>query len=233
MKKIQLIISILFISNYSIAQNKNFIDQSYLETTAKVDTLITPDIIFLNILINEKDERNRISVEELEGKMMNALTVLGIDLKKQLSLTDLSSNFKTYFLKRKDIMKSKAYNLKVYDATTAGKAMAELEDVGISNVTLDKTEYSKMEELKLELKSLAVAKAKKQADYLVKPLNQKITRALFIADKYYQEYDNRYGQLDAVVVMAYSNAPVKEEAVEIEFKSIKVEAEVTVKFGME
>lgn len=82
MKKIQLLITLLFIGNLSIAQNKNFIDQSYLETTAKVDTLIIPDIIYLHILINEKDERNRVSVEELESKMMNALTVLGIDLKK-------------------------------------------------------------------------------------------------------------------------------------------------------
>lgn len=63
MKKIQLLITLLFIGNLSIAQNKNFIDQSYLETTAKVDTLIIPDIIYLHILINEKDERNRVSVE--------------------------------------------------------------------------------------------------------------------------------------------------------------------------
>lgn len=130
-------------------------------------------------------------------------------------------------------MKSKAYNLKVDDATTAGRVMAALEDAGISNVTLDKTEYSKMEELKLQLKSLAVAKAKKQAEYLVKPLNQKITRALFIADKYYQEYEKQYNQLDAVVINAFSSTTKMEEPVEIEFKSIKVEAEVTVKFGME
>lgn len=130
-------------------------------------------------------------------------------------------------------MKSKAYNLKVDDATTAGRVMAALEDAGISNVTLDKTEYSKMEELKLQLKSLAVAKAKKQAEYLVKPLNQKITRALFIADKYYQEYEKQYNQLDAVVINSFSSTTKIEEPVEIEFKSIKVEAEVTVKFGME
>jgi len=48
----------------SNGQTKNFIDQPYLETTAKVDTLIKPDIIYLGILIREKDERNKISVEK-------------------------------------------------------------------------------------------------------------------------------------------------------------------------
>ncbi len=37
-------------------QTKNFIDQPFIETTAQVDTLVTPDRIYLNILILEKDE---------------------------------------------------------------------------------------------------------------------------------------------------------------------------------
>jgi hypothetical protein len=35
------------------AQTKNFIDRPYLETTAKVDTLVTPNQIFLSIYIHE------------------------------------------------------------------------------------------------------------------------------------------------------------------------------------
>ena len=166
--------------------------------------------------------------------MADKLKELGIDLQKQLTLSDLSSNFKKYFLKQKDIMKSKAYKLKVFDAQTAGKVIVGLEKVGISNVSLDKSEYSKIEELKLSLKSLAVAKAKTQAEYLVKPLNQKITKALFITDKYYQGYDFD-AELDELVVIGYSNKRSKEEykPIEIEFKPIKVETEVTIKFGIE
>lgn len=234
MNRILSILSIFLICQISNGQTKNFIDQHYLETTAKVDTLVKPDIIYLDILIREKDERNKISVEELEEKMANKLEALGIDLQKQLTLSDLSSNFKKYFLKQKDIMKSKAYKLKVFDAQTAGKIIVGLEEVGISNVSLDKTEYSKIENLKLELKSKAVALAKNQAEYLVRPLNQKLTKALFITDKYYQgiDYD---GELNEIVVMGYSSNKRKEDykPIEIEFKPIKVETEVTIKFGIE
>lgn len=234
MKQINLLIGLIFIGNLTFGQSKNFIDQHYLETTAKVDTLIKPDIIYLDILIREKDERNKISVEELENNMAEKLKTLGIDLQKQLILSDLSSNFKKYFLKQKDIMKSKAYKLKVFDAQTAGKVIVGLEDIGISNVSLDKTEYSKIEELKLKLKSKAVAKAKMQAEYLIAPLNQKITKALFITDTYFQSY-NYNGELDEIVVIGFSGKRMKQDyqPIDIEFKPIKVEAEVSIKFGIE
>lgn len=234
MKKLKLTFGLLLFSVLSFGQTKNFIDQPYLETTAKVDTLIKPDIIYLDILIREKDERNRISVEEMETKMIQKLKSFGIDPEKQLTLSDLASNFKKYFLKQKDIMKNKAYKLKVFDSQTAGYVLVGLEEIGISNVNLDKTEYSKIEELKLELKSKAVEKAKKQADYLVKPLNQKITRAIYISDKYYEHYNNFQGGLEEVVITGYGGKrkPVY-EAPTIEFKPIKVESVVTIKFAIE
>jgi uncharacterized protein YggE len=217
-----------------VAQNKNFIDQPYLETTAKVDTLIKPDLIYLDILIREKDERNRISVEEMETKMIDRLKSLGIDTEKQLTLSDVASNFKTYFLKRKDIMKDKAYELKVFDSQTAGLVIVELEAIGISNITLDRTEYSKMEELKLDLKSKAVKKAKIQADFLVKPLNQTITRAIHITDRTFPTYNRFDSELQEVVVTGYSRKSEQQYTPPtIEFRPIKVESEVSIKFAIE
>ena len=234
MNKFPLLPAMLFFSMLTFGQTKNFIDQPYLETTAMVDTLVKPDIIYLDILLRESDNRNRESVEELEIKMAAKLESLGIDLKEQLSLSDLGSNFKKYFLKQKDVLKSKAYKLKVFDAQTAGRVLVGLEDIGISNVSLDKTEYSKMEELKLSLKSRAVAKAKTQAEYLLKPLDQKITRALFITDKYYQSFGYEGGELNEMIVVGYGTMMKQEiKQIDIEFKPIRVETEVSIKFGIE
>ena len=231
MKKLLLTLGVLLSSYFINGQTKNFIDQPYLETTAKVDTLVKPDIIYLDILLKEKDSRNKISVEELENKMAIKFESMGIDLKKQLSLSDLASNFKKYFLKQKDVLKSKSYKLKVFDAQTAGKVIIELENLGISNVSIDRTEFSKIEELKMILKSKAVQKAKIQAEHLVMPLNQKIGGALFIVDKYYRGYNY---DLQKVVVTGYSSKRnTKYTPVDIDFKSIKIESEVTIKFSIE
>ena len=105
MKKIGLILLLTFLTFQSYSQTKNFIDKPYLETTATVDTLVIPDRIYLSILIMEKDTRGRTSVEELENRMNTKLIALGIDTKKQLTLSDVSSNFRKYFLKNKFVRK--------------------------------------------------------------------------------------------------------------------------------
>ncbi len=233
MKKIVLIISILIVSNFSYSQTKNFIDQPYVETTAKVDTLLTPDRIFLSILITEKDTKGKISVEELENKMAEKLKSIGINLDKQLTLSDLSSNFKKYFLKQQDVLKSKSYSLAVYDALTAGKVIASLEEINISNVDLERTEYSNIEKIKLNLKSKAILKAKSQAESLVVPLNQNLGTAIYISDMNTRIANMLQGKVAGVQFEYSSRDKKKFNPLAIEFEKIKIESEISVKFKIE
>lgn len=233
MNKILSLIALLMMYCSAMGQTKNFIDQPYIETTAKVDTLVIPDRIYLSILVSESDTKGRQTVEELEKAMINKLTMMGIDLKKQLFLSDLSSNFKKYFLRKKDILKAKSYELKVYDAKTAGRVIYEMEGIGISNIDLQRTEYSKIEELKLELKSKAMRKAKQQADTLVKPLNQSVGNAIYISDMQNMGMRSSSGAVNGIVIRGYSSQNKKyEEAPPIEFQKIKVESQIEVKFAI-
>ena len=223
------LISIFSLSSF--AQDKNFLDIPFLETNAKVDTMVLPDRIYLTILISEKDTKDKMSVEELENKMAGKLKSLGLDLEKQLTLSDLSSNFKTYFLKQQDVMKSKAFSLVVYDALTTGKVIQGLEEMGISNVELEKTEYSKMEALKLELRSKAILQAKKQGESMLNPLGQKLGMAIHIADYNTQMY-NQYAR-NSRPQMAYAKAEDSFQPIDVDFEHIKVECELSVKFKIE
>lgn len=182
MKKITYLLLFAIISNTAFAQSRNFIDKPYLETTVKVDTLVVPDQILMSIYINEGEDRNKISLEKQEKKIAVVLEGLGIDLKKQLKLQDLSSDFKNYFLKRKNVLKSKVYRLEVFDAVTAGQVLIALEAKGISNVQLIKTAYSKIKQLQIQIKSKAILKAKKVEEALTTPLNQTLGKAIYIRD---------------------------------------------------
>jgi len=235
MKKIGLLLIIALLSLQGYSQEKNFIDQPYLETTAIVDTLVVPDRIHLSILITEKDTRGRTSVEELENRMNSKLIALGIDTKKQLTLSDVTSNFKNYFLKGKDVLKNKAYTLLVYDAETAGKVIVGLESIEISNVHLNKTEYSRIEELKIELKQKAVLKAKMQAESMLKPLNQNIGKALYISDLNSNLTEMLQGKAAGIRIRGYSSNYKAQEykPIDIEFEKIKIASAVTIKFGIE
>jgi hypothetical protein len=88
MKRLGLLLIIGFLTFQSHSQTKNFIDQPFLETIAEVDTLVTPDKIHLMIILNEEDNRNRKSTEELEASMFKVLKSLSIDLEKSLSVVD-------------------------------------------------------------------------------------------------------------------------------------------------
>ena len=210
----------------SFSQTKNFIAQPYIKTTATVDSLVVPDRIYLTILIDEKKTRGRTSIEELENKMNVKLKELGIDTDKQLSLADLGSNFKRYFIRKTDIQKNKLYQLLIYDAQTAWKAIVGLESIGISNVNLKKIEYSKIEELKIYLKQKSVLKAKKQAEAMLQPLDQKLGKVLYISDtkanisKRQTEY-------------RYSRLKEEHKPIDIEFEKIRVESTVNVNFAIE
>ena len=232
MKNIGFTLLLAFITLHSFSQTKNFIDKPYLETSAVVDTLVVPDRIYLSIQISEADTKGKISVEELENRMNNKLIALGIDTKKQLSLTDAASNFKNYFLRGKDVLKNKSYTLLVYDAVTAGKVIIELESIDISNIQLIKTEYSKMETLQLQLKQEAVAKAKLQGETILKPLNQNLGKAIFISDMNYNVY--RSSNFDEIVITGYAKGKQEQyEPINIEFEKIRIESRINITFAID
>lgn len=171
----------------------------YIETTAMADTLVIPDLIYLSIQLLEHDRYSNISVEQLEKRMFDALRKLEIDIEKQLKPDASSSNTTTSFLHQKNIHKSKRYELKLHDATTAMQVLAAFEEKGISNVHLSKTEYSKLEELQLQLLSNAVAKAKQRAHAMAKPLGQEVAEAIVISDMHSQFVGYEHNPLDEVV----------------------------------
>jgi len=228
---IRFLITLLLITSLtSYGQSKNFIDQPYLETTARVDTLVIPDRIYLSILITEADTKGKTSVEKLENKMADKLKTLGIDIEKQLTLTDLGSNFKKYFLRKVDVQKDKAYTLLVYDAVDAGRVIMGLESIGISNVNLTKTEYSNLEKLKIDLRQRAVRAAKIQAEAMLIPLDQKLGHALFISDLN-TGVQNRMAE--RMVRVQMSKETDIDQPIEIEFEKIKIESTVNVKFAIQ
>jgi len=233
MKKTLFLLFCILSANHIFAQ-KNFIDQPFIETSAKLDSLVVPDKIYISINLNEADSKNKKSVEEQERLLESTLKKLNINTEKDLSLLDFSRNFKQYFMKGQNVIKAKMYSLLVSDAVTAGKVLAELENVGISNVNIERTEYSKAEELLLELKSKAVLKSKLTAEKLAKPLNQKIGKAIYISDV--NSISNALqGQALGVKIRGMSSiyGSKSESPIYTEFQKVKFEVEVKIKYILE
>jgi uncharacterized protein YggE len=227
MQKITLTAFFIFLFFAGQAQTKTFIDQPYIEVAGNADTMVTPDEIFIKIEISEADTKNKTSVEELERKMYDALKAMGIDVEKNLTTSDMASNFKNYFLRGKQVLKSKEYMLKVSDAVTASKVFMKLEDLGISNTSIDHVDYSRMEEMKNLMRSRAMENAKARALALTKPLHQEVGPAIYISDN--EVYMVHPMERQAGIVL-YEKQNSAQDLPKIDFEKIKVSSNINAKF---
>lgn len=182
MGRLILAVLLIFLSFVTSAQTKNFIDQPYIEVNGMADTLIIPNEIYVSIVLSEKDSRDRLSIEELEQRMVNALKGLGVNIETDLMIADMVSHFEFYLLKSKDVLKTKLYLLKARDALTVGQVFIKLEELGISNLSIDRVDHSNLASIKNTMRTQAIANAKESALALVKPLNQNLGGAIHIVD---------------------------------------------------
>jgi uncharacterized protein YggE len=230
MKKLCFILAFAALFQTGFSQTKNFIDQPYLETAAEMDTLVAPDRIYLRIRLQESDSRGRTSLESLEREMGKGLEKLGINLEKQLTVSDLGSEFQKYFLRKQDILKEKVFELVLYDAQTTGRVLVELEKAGISNIQLLKTEYAEMGALEDILRVRAVKKAKRQGVLIAEALGQALGPAIHISERGIGVY-NRFMEQGAVLMAAESK--VDYTPLPADFDQIRVQMGLQAKFKLE
>ncbi len=232
MKKIELIISFIFISIIAInAQGtKNFIDNPYIEVYGTAEKEIIPDEIYISITINEVDHKGSKTVEELELKMIETLKKLGIDTKKDLTMNDYSSVFRRYWYKKMAIRDSKTYQLVVHSGEMAGKVFISLNDIHISNINIIRTDNSKIEEYKAEVLISATKAAKKKAQEMAAAVGQSVSNAIFIQEQQSYGYNDKAASsnysLKVRGVNSINNVP------ELNFDNIIIKRTVFVRFSL-
>ena len=222
-------LAILFSLSLYAQAEKNFIDQNYIEVTGHSDMEIAPDEIYMKILVNERDVKGK-TLAEIEKSMISKLQEIGIDVTKDLDVKDVSSNFKNYWILKTDIVLSKEYQLRVHDAKTAGKVIVELQQLGISNVSIDHIDNSKIEDFRRQVKVKAIQSAQEKAQALSEAIHQTIGRAIYIQELNYNPYNYLQAQpLNMTVRRIADNTLVEPD---IEFQKIKLDYSILVRFEL-
>jgi len=215
---------------FTFAQgDKNFIDQNYIEVTGKAKMEVIPDEIFIQIFINETDYKGKESLEMLEKNMLKKLQEIGIDLKTDFVVKDISSNFKNYWLKKSDIFTSKEYQLVVHVASVAGRVFRELEALGISNISIEKVDHSEIAKFKKEVKANAIKDGQETAKSLAESIGQTIGRALYVRENepfFAPQLMNNAMRVKGIAMDESYTEP------DLEFEKIKLEYSVQVFFEL-
>jgi uncharacterized protein len=236
----KLILLFLIIPAIGFSQNeKNFIDQNYIEVVGRAEKEIVPDRIYLTIRINERDSKTKAPIAQTEKTMISKLSEIGIDASVDLVVRNLSS-YQNYLLFKTAIDLQKEYVLTTHSAKQASQVMVDLEKLGISNIKVTKVDHTKIEEYKSQVRINATKSAKEKAEGIAKALNQEIGRAIHISEQEpimdFSRNDNaldRYYSLKATGAVHRSMDFQQEaESPIVNFETIKIEYNIFVKFEL-
>lgn len=231
-----LVLFALIVSATVNSQNgeKNFIDQPYIEVTGNFETEITPNEIYLNIIINENDKKGKVSVEQQENQMIAVLKSLSIDLEKNFSILDFNGYFKRKFLADNEVTKTKHYQLIVNDGKTLGAVFEALDRMDISNISVVKTSHTDIEELTRKTKLEALKIAKEKAKDYAEAINQSLGKAIFIKEESLANLNNQNGYANAIAIRGmgsiYGSRAAELKIQDLNLKSITISASVSAKF---
>ncbi len=234
MKKIILPAFLVLMSVYAFAQTgeKNFIDQPYIEVTGTAEMEIVPDMIYLKIIISESDTKGKISLESLEKKMIQRLTENGIDVSKDLTVSDLRSSYIKYFLKEKDVVATRSYVLLVHDAATAGKALKALSEEEISNISIINVDHSQMAQKRFDVRLDAVKAAKTKASAMAGAVDQSIGKAIYISEVSNENYVQSNANIRIRGAAEINENNVEMTYPNLEFKNITIRSSVQLRFAL-
>ncbi len=232
MKKIIFTIGFLFILTGIFAQEKNFIDENYIEVAGRAEKEYAPDKISLEITIAEKDSKGKISIETQEKDLFKRFRKIGIDVAKDVQIKDIATSLEKYLLKKNTILMTKSYLVIVNGTPQLISLFEQLEQAGIAKVAITKAELSNYDEAGREVMAQAALNAKRSAEALATVLGRQVDKAI---------YAQSFASYPRAVYLASSykgvlDKSLSQEAAGVEetpdFQKIKVEHQVTVRFSL-
>lgn len=203
---------------------------SYIQVNGRAEREIAPDEFYLQIVINERDSKGKVSVESQQRDMIAALKRQGVNVEKQLKVANLSSEF---FKKNTSVATAK-YQLQLGSSAEVGKVWQALDGLGISNVSILKVSHSQLERYKSEVRVEAMRNARQNAATLAEAIGQTIGKCFYVYDSNNDVMPVFYNNMAVMrSAKAFDAAEAAAEEEPLDFKTIKLQYSVQAKFVLE
>jgi uncharacterized protein YggE len=223
MKKL-LILAALIVATTCITFAQNVDLRRKIEVTGTAEQEVTPDIIHVSISLQEY---GKVTIDQLEKQLEDAVRDAGIP-KEDFTINNLSAyNYK--YQKKKDpaFMVSKQYGIRFHNLNKFDQIIAKIDPKGVQSTNIDSYDYSKMDELKNELKLKALMSAKSKATYLLTGLNETLGPVLNITENDNSNYPSPRPVMFKAMAMADRAVPAESD---IDFKKIKLNFQINAVF---
>lgn len=225
MKKILIVALAVMAIGAVSAQNIN--TDPYIEVRGVAKEQVTPNKAIIEIELNQADSKGKVSMADLEAQLAAAMQLAGVDVQKQLVLTDQS----TQAQKSNKSYQFKSYQLTVSSATEANQVFDALKASGVQNAQLTRIWNDDIKKIETALKVKAVDNAKLEAQQLAAALNQTIGKAIVVTS---------FGYTNDGIYMPrmYSKSSINEtmdvtpSLPAVDFRPMNVEQSVTIRFEL-
>ncbi len=200
---------------------------------------VTPDEIFVHISLREYNKKNGDKIDLTSIRTAFLLSCKSIGLKDEdvsIASFEGSSSGNWWIKKRRkenpDMKANITYQVKFNSVEKMNELADKLDDEATENFYITKVWHSQMETYKKQLKIEAIKAAKNKAIYLTEAIDEKIGHAITINDP---SEVNVYPQTVLYANKAVNqnmDQAVSEEAMNVDFKKIKLQFEVNVVFEL-
>lgn len=238
MKRVLAMMAMACLTNATIAQTEPKPIPRTIEVTGSAEMDIEPDEVYISIHLREymKDKTTKVHMNEIDKEFQKALAALKIDL-KDVSVEGANAyynydyNYWRNEAKRTDFLASKTYSIKLSNLEKYNELMQKLDNKGIENAYLQRTDNSKIQEYRQQVKINALKAAKNKAKLMVESIGNQLGDVVFIREitdgNMYQPI--RYKTMSNMAMDAESaggGEPVQMQKIKIRFE---VEAHFMIK----
>src|SRR5688572_5758461 len=165
-------------------------DRRYITVTGSAEVNVQPDEIELDITLKEYgDDPFRTALNSIENQFFAILRKH--DIPEEKVIFDNANYYWYYWWRyRNDSYKEKRYCLKLDKSTDFLALVKDLNIKGVSKIDIGSTTNAQLQELRKEVKIMAVQAAKDKATYLLESIGEKPGRVLAVEEVSDYGYNN-------------------------------------------
>ena len=164
------------------AQAQENFKEPFIEVSGVSEMEIDPNEIVLWIRLKEFEEnKNKVQLEKIDQRFLNALKEAGID-KKRLTLADAGATLSKVTKRDKEAFREKTYELTLTGSAELERFLSASAPVEIDNMRVTRVDHTDIEKYKLEAKTKALQIAKNKAQVLAESIGSGIGKPLMIRE---------------------------------------------------
>src|SRR6266487_3071115 len=237
MKKIFIAFAAYMFVRHAIAQEIKPV-QKTISVSGSSEIEVVPDEIYVQVDLREYNKKNgdKVDINTIKNNFLAACKSIGLS-DKDVTVQSYQGYDNNYWWIRKkkkensDLKASISYWVKVSKIDMLDALVDKMDDEATQNFFIAKASYSKMDELKKDLKIAAVKASREKAIYLSEAIGEHIGVTITINDP--MEINNPPQPF-------YANSMLKAEVaqdqaappMDVDFKKIKIHYEVNVVFAL-